>query len=157
MVETADTNRGSQSDGGGRRRNGSPHDELIEDRISRYRVRLSSESDVLTGEFWVDPGGGAKAEHYHPTVEERFHVLQGHITYRADGRKHTAGPGTDFTIPAGVAHSFVNTGDRTAHVLVEMEPALEMEHLFRDAAALGRDGKWMTIGRRGVPTRPRSL
>ena len=90
--------------------------DMIEDPVSRYRVRLSSEGgDVLTGEFWVEPGSGGKAEHYHPTVEERFRVLEGQITYRKDGRKHTADAGTEFTIPAGARHSFVNTGDGTAH------------------------------------------
>lgn len=132
-------------------------DELIEDPVFRYRVRLSREDELLRGEFWVEPGGGGRVEHYHPSVEERFHVLEGEITYRADGRNHVAGPGSDFTIPAGVRHSFTNTGNGTAHFLVEMEPAMQVEDLFRDAAALGRDGKWIAIGRRGIPRGPGSL
>jgi quercetin dioxygenase-like cupin family protein len=132
-------------------------DDLIEDPVFRYRLRLSREDELLRGEFWVEPGGGGKVEHYHPSVEERFQVLAGEIAYRADGRRHVAGPDSRFTIPAGVRHSFTNTGNETAHFLVEMEPALQMEELFRDAAALGRDGKWMAIGRRGVPTGPRAM
>jgi hypothetical protein len=38
-----------------------------------------------------------------------------------------------------------------------MEPALDMEQLFRDAAALGRDRTWIAVGRRGVPTGLRSM
>jgi hypothetical protein len=38
-----------------------------------------------------------------------------------------------------------------------MAAALEMENLFRDAASLGRDRKWIALGRRGIPTGPRSL
>jgi len=132
-------------------------EELIEDPVFRYRVRLSHDGDILRGEFWVEPGGGGRVEHYHPAVEERFDALDGEITYRADGRKHIAGPGTRFKIPAGVRHSFTNTGEGSAHFLVEMEPALQMEQLFKDAAALGRDGKWIAVGRRGIPTGPRSL
>jgi quercetin dioxygenase-like cupin family protein len=132
-------------------------DDLIEDPVFRYRLRLSREDELLRGEFWVEPGGGGKVEHYHPSVEERFQVLAGEIAYRADGRRHVAGPGSRFTIPAGVRHSFTNAGNETAHFLVEMEPALQMEELFRDAAALGRDGKWMAIGRRGMPTGPRAM
>jgi quercetin dioxygenase-like cupin family protein len=132
-------------------------DDVIKDPVFRYRLRLSRRGELLRGEFWVEPGGGGKVEHYHPSIEERFQVLEGEISYRADGRKHAAAPGSRFTIPAGVRHSFTNTGTRMAHLLVEMEPALQMEQLFRDAAALGRDGKWIAVGRRGIPTGPRSM
>jgi quercetin dioxygenase-like cupin family protein len=130
---------------------------VIEDPVFGYRVKLSREGEVLQGEFWVEPGGGGRVDHYHPTVEERFQVLDGEITYRAGRRAHTARRGDQFTIPPGTRHSFANTGDGTAHLLVEMEPALEMEKLFRDTAALGRDGKWIALGRRGIPTGPRSM
>ena len=84
-------------------------------------------------------------------------MLDGEITYRADGRKHLAGRGSKFTIPAGARHSFANTGSGTAHFLVQMEPALRMAELFQDAAALGQAGKWTTIGRHGIPTGPRAV
>ena len=32
-----------------------------------------------------------------------------------------------------------------------------MEQLFRDAAALGQEGKWIVIARHGVPKGPRSM
>ena len=44
-----------------------------------------------------------------------------------------------------------------AQVVVEMEPALDMEQLFEDAAALARAGKWMALSRRGIPTGPRAV
>lgn len=129
----------------------------LEDPVFRYRVRLSQDGDVLRGEFWVQPGGGGKIEHYHPTIEERFHVLEGELTYRADGRRHRAKAGERFTVAAGVRHAFENSGEGVAHLVVEMRPALQMQHLFEDAAALGRAGKWRPLGRRGMPTGPRSL
>ena len=131
--------------------------ETIDDPVFRYRVRLAQEGDVLRGEFWVESGGGGKTEHYHPTVEERFHVLEGEITYWADGHKRTAERETAFRVPPGTRHSFVNSGDSTAHVVVEMEPALRMQELFRDAAELGRARKWVAVGRRGIPRGPRAL
>src|SRR5436190_732525 len=131
--------------------------ELIEDPVFQYRMRLVREGEILRGEFWVEPGGGGRVEHYHPTVEERFEMLDGEITYRADGRKHVAGRGSKFTIPASARHSFANTGSGTAHFLVQMEPALRMAELFEDAAALGQAGKWTTIGRHGIPTGPRAV
>ena len=62
---------------------------LIEDPVFRYRLRLSREGEVLRGEFWVEPGGGT-IERLHPPVEERFEVLDGELTYRADGSEHNA-------------------------------------------------------------------
>src|SRR2546421_5235911 len=111
---------------------------LIEDPLFRYRVRLSRDDEVLRGEFWVEPGGGGLVEHLHPTIEERFEVLAGEVTIRANRRNHKAGPGDRFTVEAGVRHSFQNTGEGLAHLAVEMEPALKMEQLFEDAAGLAR-------------------
>src|SRR5206468_12799070 len=91
------------------------------------------------------------------SIEERFRVVDGQITYRADGRKRIARAGTEFTVPAGVRHCFVNTGATTAKLVVEMEPAPQMAQLFRDAATLGRERKWIAVGRRGIPRGPRSL
>ena len=132
-------------------------DHLIEDPVFRYRLRLSREDEVLRGEFWVQPGGGGTIEHLHPPLEERFEVLEGELSYRADGTDHIAHAGERFTIPPGVRHSFRNSGHGTAHLVVEMEPALQMAQLFEDAAALGRAGKWIAVGRRGIPTGPRAL
>src|SRR5438132_11993118 len=122
-------------------------EQLIEDPVFRYRLRLSSEGEILRGEFWVEPGGGGKIEHFHPPIEERFEVLDGRVTYRAGGQKRVAAAGDRFTVHAGVTHAFQNTGDGIARLLVEMEPALEMEQLFRDAAALARGGQWKVFGK----------
>lgn len=131
--------------------------EVIVDPVFGYRLALRHEQGVLRGEFWVDPGGGGKIEHVHPQIEERFDVLEGTITYRADGRRHTAHAGERFTVPSGTRHSFQNTGNTVAHLVVDMEPAERMEQLFRDAAALAREGKWRVVGRQGIPTTPAAL
>jgi mannose-6-phosphate isomerase-like protein (cupin superfamily) len=131
--------------------------QLIEDPVFDYRVRFSRDGEILRGEFWVEPGGGGKVEHFHPPIEERFEVLEGELTYHADRARHTAGPGDRFTVAPGVRHTFQNTGSDVAHLVVEMEPALEMEQLFEDAAALAREGRWRVVGKRGIPTGPRAL
>jgi hypothetical protein len=41
--------------------------DTIDDPVFRYQVRLAKDGDILRGEFWVEPGGGGKTEHYHPT------------------------------------------------------------------------------------------
>jgi quercetin dioxygenase-like cupin family protein len=130
---------------------------LIEDPVFRYRLRLSREGDVLHAEFWVDPGGGGKAEHYHPPLEERFEVLEGELTYRLNRRKHRAVAGDRFVVEAGTRHSFENSGEGVAHIKVDVVPALQMQQFFEDSVALARAGKWRLLGRQVVPTGPRSL
>jgi quercetin dioxygenase-like cupin family protein len=130
---------------------------VIEDPVFRYRLRLSEEGRVLRGEFWVDPGGGGAVDHFHPHVQERFEVLEGELTFWVDGRKRKAGPGDRLTVDAGIRHAFQNSGDDVAHLVVEMEPALNMKSLFEETAALGRAGKWIRLGRRGIPKGPRAL
>jgi quercetin dioxygenase-like cupin family protein len=131
--------------------------ELIEDPVFRYRIHLSRDGEVLRGEFWVEPGGGGLIEHIHPPVEERFEVLEGEVTYHADGRKGKASAGERFTVGAGVRHRFMNTGPGVAHLIVEMEPALDMQEIFEEVAALARAGKWTRLGKRGLPKGPRAL
>lgn len=131
--------------------------ELIVDPVFRYRVRLRNEGRVLRGEFWVEPGGGGAIDHAHPTTEERFEVVRGEVTYRVGRSKREAHAGDRFTVPAGARHSFLNTGSDEAHLVVEMEPAADLESMFREVAALAQAGRWRRIGRLGVPTGPRAL
>jgi quercetin dioxygenase-like cupin family protein len=57
----------------------------------------------------ASPGGGPGL-HHHP-YEETFIVQEGHVTFTADGETIEAGAGQIVVVPAGAAHSFVNSGD----------------------------------------------
>ena len=41
---------------------------------------------MLRIDIWSDPGGGVRVEHLHPTLEERYEVLEGELTVHIDGR-----------------------------------------------------------------------
>jgi quercetin dioxygenase-like cupin family protein len=133
------------------------NEQLIEDPVFGYRARLSQEGDLLRGEFWVQRGGGGAVDHVHPQMEERFQLLDGELTFWLARRKREAGPGERLTVPPGTRHAFKNTGQGVAHLIVEIEPALNMKDLFEELAALARAGKWTRLGRRGIPTGPRAL
>jgi quercetin dioxygenase-like cupin family protein len=124
------------------------NDEIHEDPVLRYRYRFSREGDVLHVEIWADPGGGVTIEHYHPKIEERFRVLEGQVTFKADGDTRVAGPGDEVVVPPGVRHTFRNTGADVAHLTTDAEPALELQEFLERAAALGRAGAYT---RRGIP------
>jgi hypothetical protein len=79
------------------------------------------------------------------------------VTFRVARRKRKARPGSRVAVPPGVRHSFQNTGRDVAHLVAEMEPALDMQGLLEDTAALARAGKWRRVGRLAVPTGPRAL
>ena len=127
--------------------------ELIHDPVRRQRLTFEQEGDILHAEVWADPGGDVPA-HSHPAQEERFEVLAGTVRFRIGGKRYEAGPGTRLVAPAGIRHSFRNTGDVEAHLHVEVEPALQLQQFLEDAAALARAGLYT---RRGLPTRPAAL
>jgi mannose-6-phosphate isomerase-like protein (cupin superfamily) len=120
---------------------------IVEDPIRRQRYRFSRTGDVLHAEVWADPGGDVP-EHSHPSLEERFEVIDGEVTFRVDGRKQHAGPGDRLVAAAGVRHAFENTGPGVAHLRVEVEPASRLQEFLEEAAALARAGKYT---RRGIP------
>ena len=49
-------------------------------------------------------------------------------------------------VPPGTMHRFANAGEETAHVLVEVRPALRMEQLLETATALAREGRTNSKG-----------
>jgi quercetin dioxygenase-like cupin family protein len=118
---------------------------LIEDPVLRQRYRLTQEGDVLRNELWADPGARVPT-HFHPRTEERFEVLEGEFTFRVAGKKQRALPGDRLVAPAGVRHSFANTGPGVSRFVAEIEPALTMREFFEESAALSRAGKFRGPG-----------
>lgn len=119
--------------------------DLIEDPSVRQRYRLTQEGEVLHNEVWAEPGARVP-DHYHPTIEERFEVLEGELTFNVAGNTQRAVPGDRLVVPAGVRHSFENTGPGVARFAAEIEPALQMRRFFEESAALGRAGKFRGPG-----------
>ena len=119
--------------------------ELINDPVRRQRYRFTREGNVLRAEVWCDPGGDVPA-HSHPSQEERFEILAGEVRFRVGGRTQPAGAGDRVVAPAGVRHSFKNTGKTEARLVVEVEPALDLQDFLEEAAALARAGKYTRLG-----------
>jgi hypothetical protein len=102
---------------------------------------------VLSVDVWVDPGGGVTVEHFHPGIEERWHVLEGNVTFEIEGEKRPAGAGDRLVAAPGVRHSFVNDGSTEARLEVEAEPRGELEEFLTDAARLAQAGLYDKKGR----------
>jgi mannose-6-phosphate isomerase-like protein (cupin superfamily) len=128
--------------------------ELLDDPLFRQRYRFSRSGDVLRIEIWTEPGGGVLAEHLHPKLEERWGVLEGEVTFRLNRKPRRAGAGERLVVPAGVRHSFQNTGQGIANLVVEAEPALQLRESIEEGIRLAQSGK-LTAG--GKPRGLRGL
>ena len=127
--------------------------EFIQDPVRRQRLAFSREGNILRAEVFADPGGDVP-RHFHPSQEERFEVLAGHVRFDVDGQRIEGGPGTRVTAPAGAKHAFRNIGQLEAHLRVEVEPPMDLQSFLEEAAALARAGRYT---RRGMPTSPRAV
>lgn len=104
---------------------------FIEASDHRFRFRES-----------MRPGAPSPALHVHPFQEERFEVIAGSVAFRVGKRQVVCGPGESVSVPVGVAHTFVNAGERAAEMLGEYRPGLpEMSRRFHEVYfALARAG-----------------
>jgi mannose-6-phosphate isomerase-like protein (cupin superfamily) len=118
----------------------------VADPLFKQSYGFSRDGDTLRIEMWTDPGGGVRAEHVHPALEERYEVLEGEITINLDGESMRLGPGERAVVPAGVRHSFENTGERAAHLVAEAEPAQELRESIEEGARLARTERFSASG-----------
>jgi mannose-6-phosphate isomerase-like protein (cupin superfamily) len=113
----------------------------------RGRFVPSTDPDVLIGESWVAPGGGAGPLHLHLHQSERFVVHSGAITVRIGRRRHVVEAGGSITIPAGRPHTFVNHTDAEAHFHAYFSPPLRVEALFGELAQIDGNPGLVDAGR----------
>jgi quercetin dioxygenase-like cupin family protein len=112
---------------------------LSGERIVIRQPAASTGGRLLSWELFLAPGGAVPSRHAHPEQEERFTVVDGRVRFRVGLRSIVVGPGGTVRVPPGTVHHFANAGPGQAHMAVETQPALEMEAMFRAAAALARD------------------
>ena len=96
---------------------------------------------LLEVEALYPPHSQAPTEHYHPSQEERFEILEGEIRASIDGHVTTYKAGDVFTIPVGTRHWMHNASDAPARVLWQTRPALQTETFFETTWGLARDGQ----------------
>lgn len=127
---------------------------IVEDPVLKQRLafRPAEDGEGLIVEAWVEPGGGVPP-HVHPSMEERFEVLEGELSLLS-GREWTPhGPGETVVVPARVRHAYRNSGTGLAHAIVRATPGLTLQEFLEEAAAMARAGR---ITRNGLPTSPRA-
>lgn len=107
-------------------------------------IRVGTEETdgrFLVADLRVRPGGAVLGAHIHPTVDERFTVLNGKIGYMRGNQRGILQPGDSADLPRGIPHDWWNAGDEEARVIVEMRPATRMEQMITTLFWLAREGK----------------
>jgi quercetin dioxygenase-like cupin family protein len=70
----------------------------------------------VTRRFTLEPGGRIPS-HRHDAIEHEQVVLEGSMVLELDGLERPVSAGDCVLIPAGVAHSYENRGDRSVRFL----------------------------------------
>jgi quercetin dioxygenase-like cupin family protein len=77
----------------------------------------------------IVPPGGGPPPHIHSREEESFLILEGEITFTVNEERIVATAGTFANMPVGSLHSFRNTTDKTARMIISVAPA-GLEKMF---------------------------
>ena len=81
------------------------------ERIAFIQTAADTDGALLEFELELSADGHVPGAHVHPEQEERFHVLEGTMTFRLGMRKIVATAGETVVVPAGRVHKFTNGGE----------------------------------------------
>ena len=87
-------------------------------------------ADQASGDFslmerTLPPKGRRPLPHRHIVCSEAFFVLDGTVTFVLDGTELHGGPEDFLLVPRGAAHTFGNSSDEPARLLVLHAPAMD--------------------------------
>jgi mannose-6-phosphate isomerase-like protein (cupin superfamily) len=128
--------------------------EVLENPVTRERAValelpwLNPEGRAVA-ELTALPGARVPGEHLHPSLHERFSVLQGELTVVRDGRRSTLHAGDSADIEPMTWHDWWNEAEVDAVVRVEITPGERFVHLIETTFGLAREGH---VNAKGMPS-----
>ncbi|MDQ3630443.1 MAG: cupin domain-containing protein [Actinomycetota bacterium] len=123
--------------------------ERIHDPIHRVSFRFEAEDDNLWVFTWLEPGGHLP-EHFHPTLEELWEVLEGTAAVKVDGRwSDLTAEDAPVVVARGVRHELRNTRKTVAHLRTKVTPAGRLQEFLTESARAAREGLYNA---RNLPT-----
>ena len=99
-------------------------------------------------ELTAFPGARVVGEHLHPSLHERFTVMQGELTVVRDGQRSTLRAGESADIEPMTWHDWWNEAAEDAIVRVEITPGERFVHLIETTFGLAREGH---VNAKGMP------
>ena len=101
-----------------------------------------------TGELTALVGARVMGEHLHPALVEKFTVLEGQLTVKANEHTSILRQGETAVIEPGIWHDWWNASDRDARVRVEITPGERFVRVIETFFGLARLGY---TDRKGMP------
>ncbi len=128
--------------------------EVLENPVTRERAValelpwLNPEGRTVA-ELTALPGARVAGEHLHPSLHERFSVMEGELTVVRDGRRSTLHAGESADIEPMTWHDWWNEAEVDAVVRVEITPGERFVHLIETTFGLAREGH---VNAKGMPS-----
>jgi quercetin dioxygenase-like cupin family protein len=128
--------------------------EVLENPVTRERavaieLPWQNAEGRAVAELTALPGARVLGEHLHPSLRERFTVVQGQLTVVRDGRRSVVRAGESADIEPGTWHDWWNEADEDALVRVEITPGERFVHLIETTFGLAREGH---VNAKGMPS-----
>jgi mannose-6-phosphate isomerase-like protein (cupin superfamily) len=112
------------------------------------RVAAETDGELLEMEATYEPSSIEPVEHFHPSQDEHFEILEGIMRAEVDGEQRELRLGNTLDVPAGTPHAMWNAEDRPARTRWQTRPALRTEEFFETVFRLAREGK---TNEKGIP------
>jgi mannose-6-phosphate isomerase-like protein (cupin superfamily) len=124
--------------------------ERTHDPIHRVAMAFERESEErLVVHTWLDPDGHLP-EHFHPTLEEHWEVVEGTARVKLDGTWHELTPADGaVVVKRGMRHELRNDSGEPARLRTLVLPAGRLEEFLRESAQAAQDGLY---DERNLPT-----
>jgi quercetin dioxygenase-like cupin family protein len=123
--------------------------EKIHDPIHRSSYAFRREGENLWVDTWLEDGGRLP-EHFHPSLEEHWEVLEGRARVKLAGTWRDLVPEDGSILVArNVRHELKNTSGHLAHLRCEVIPAGRLEEFLTESAQAAREGLYNS---RNLPT-----
>jgi quercetin dioxygenase-like cupin family protein len=107
----------------------------------RFHANGGAGSENITAfEMTVPANAIVPGAHSHVAADELVLVLDGALTYTADGRRYVLRAGESAFCPHGAVHHFINEGTEPARAFVVLTPGTICIDYFRETAALVNAG-----------------
>jgi quercetin dioxygenase-like cupin family protein len=100
------------------------------ERILFEKTGTETDGEYLAGKIFLAAHGVDPPEHVHPKIEERFRIVSGTLSARADGREQQWRVGQELVVPPGIPHTWWNDTDEEVVIEFRVSPALPLRSVL---------------------------
>jgi quercetin dioxygenase-like cupin family protein len=123
--------------------------EKIHDPIHRVSYSFDREGEDLWVHTWLEDGGHLP-EHFHPSLEEHWEVIEGAARVKLNGTWRDLVPEDGpLLVAPNVRHELRNTSGSQARLRTQVIPAGRLEEFLTETARAAREGLYNS---RNLPT-----